>query len=127
MKKTILKFVIPAALIFLTLSYSCKKLLNQPVVNSLSPNVLATKAGVDGLLIGAYATLLMNPDVTVGLKVDFKRLEFNDHLIRDVVEGERTEIGLPSLGADRSELRTADRYEIVSLWILVGECFQQRM
>jgi len=66
MKKSVFKFVIPAALIFLTLSYSCKKLLNQPVVNALKPNNLATKAGVDGLLIGAYATLEMNPDVTVG-------------------------------------------------------------
>jgi hypothetical protein len=66
MKKSVLKFVLPAALIFLTLSYSCKKLLNQPVVNSLNPAVLATKAGVDGLLIGAYSALEMNANITTG-------------------------------------------------------------
>ncbi|HWD89549.1 MAG TPA: RagB/SusD family nutrient uptake outer membrane protein [Mucilaginibacter sp.] len=66
MKKSIFKFIIPFALIFLTLSYSCKKFLNQPVVNSVLPNVLASKAGVDGLLIGAYALLPMsgNPTAT---------------------------------------------------------------
>jgi len=66
MKNSMFKFIIPAALVFLTVSYSCKKLLNQPVVNALSPSVLATKAGVDGLLIGAYATLEMNSNITVG-------------------------------------------------------------
>ena len=66
MKNSMFKFIIPAALVFLTVSYSCKKLLNQPVVNSLSPSVLATKADVDGLLIGAYATLEMNPNITIG-------------------------------------------------------------
>jgi hypothetical protein len=66
MKKSIFKFIIPVALVFLTLSYSCKKFLNQPVVNSLSPDVLATKAGVDGLLIGAYSTLEMSANITTG-------------------------------------------------------------
>ena len=66
MKKSVFKFIMPAALIFLTLSYSCKKFLNQPVTGSLNPAVLATKAGVDGLLIGAYSALEMNSNITVG-------------------------------------------------------------
>ncbi|MBS1530155.1 MAG: RagB/SusD family nutrient uptake outer membrane protein [Bacteroidetes bacterium] len=66
MKKSVFKFIIPFALIFLTLSYSCKKFLNQPIVNQLSPSVLATKAGVDGLLIGAYAMLPMSGNPTTG-------------------------------------------------------------
>ncbi|HVV55764.1 MAG TPA: RagB/SusD family nutrient uptake outer membrane protein [Mucilaginibacter sp.] len=66
MKKSIFKLIVPGALIFLTISYSCKKYLNQPLVNALSPSVLATKAGVDGLLIGAYAALEMNANITTG-------------------------------------------------------------
>ena len=48
MKKSIFKFIIPLALVMLTISYSCKKYLNKPLVNTLSSAVLATKAGVDG-------------------------------------------------------------------------------
>jgi starch-binding outer membrane protein, SusD/RagB family len=66
MKKSVFKFLIPLALVFLTLSYSCKKFLNQPIANQLSPSVLATKAGVDGLLIGAYAMLPMSGNPTTG-------------------------------------------------------------
>src|SRR3569833_410669 len=66
MSKTFLKFLAPLALVFLTLSYSCKKFLNQPITGSLSPSVLATKAGVDGLLIGAYAMLPMSGNPTTG-------------------------------------------------------------
>ena len=42
------------ALIFV---YSCKKYLDKAPVGSLSGSVLASKAGVDGLLIGAYSLL----------------------------------------------------------------------
>ncbi|HEX3933816.1 MAG TPA: RagB/SusD family nutrient uptake outer membrane protein, partial [Puia sp.] len=66
MKKSIFKFIIPVSLVFLTLSYSCKKFLNQPVVNTLSPAVLATAAGVNGLLIGAYSVLPMSANITTG-------------------------------------------------------------
>ncbi|HAL82815.1 MAG TPA: RagB/SusD family nutrient uptake outer membrane protein [Mucilaginibacter sp.] len=45
------------SLIFLTLTYSCKKFLDIQPVGSLSNAVLANKAGVDGLLIGAYSML----------------------------------------------------------------------
>ena len=40
-----------------TLIFSCKKFLDHPPVGSLSADVLASKAGVDGLLIGAYSML----------------------------------------------------------------------
>jgi hypothetical protein len=55
MKKINLKLLIPAAIGLIALSYSCKKFLDQPPVSSLTPEVVATKAGVDGILIGAYA------------------------------------------------------------------------
>jgi hypothetical protein len=55
MKNLKLKFIIPAAVVLLASSYSCKNFLDQPPVGALVPGVLATKAGVDGLLIGAYA------------------------------------------------------------------------
>src|ERR1700744_5974819 len=67
MKKSIFKFIIPLSVVILTLSYSCKKFLDRPLVNTLQAAVLANKAGVDGLLIGAYANLQMNaPDAGVG-------------------------------------------------------------
>ena len=67
MKKSFFKFIIPLALVFLTISYSCKKFLNKQPVNSVSSAVLANKAGVDGLLIGAYAMLDLNaPNAGVG-------------------------------------------------------------
>jgi hypothetical protein len=37
--------------------YSCSKYLNKPPTGSLGPVNLASKAGVDGILIGAYAML----------------------------------------------------------------------
>lgn len=47
--------LIPAAMIMLALSFSCKNYLDRPPVNSLNTIILANKAGVDGLLIGAYS------------------------------------------------------------------------
>src|ERR1700761_6353232 len=37
--------------------YSCKKYLVKPQVGTLSPELLQTKVGVDGLLTGAYSAL----------------------------------------------------------------------
>jgi len=63
MKNSIFKSVLLVALIILTLSYSCNKDLSKPAPGALSAGVLATKAGVDGLLIGTYALLDMNSGV----------------------------------------------------------------
>ena len=42
----------------ITINYSCKKsFLETPQVGSLSPELLQTKPGVDGLLVGAYSAL----------------------------------------------------------------------
>jgi len=57
MKKSFSKFIALGCLVTLTLTYSCKKLLTVEPVGVLSSTVLATKAGVDGLLIGAYHML----------------------------------------------------------------------
>ena len=57
MKKFRSKVVIPGALAVLALSYSCKNYLDHTPVGSLNTIILANKAGVDGLLIGAYSLL----------------------------------------------------------------------
>lgn len=57
MKSSYFKFIALGSLVFLTLTYSCKKLLNKEPVGALSAGVLASKAGLDGLLIGAYSML----------------------------------------------------------------------
>src|SRR5258708_2677835 len=57
MKKSYSKFIALGSLVILTLTYSCKKLLNKEPVGVLQSATLASKAGVDGLLIGAYAML----------------------------------------------------------------------
>jgi len=57
MKSSYFKFIALGSLVILTLTYSCKKLLNKEPVGSLSAAVLANKAGLDGLLIGAYHML----------------------------------------------------------------------
>lgn len=57
MKNSYGKFIALGSLVALTLTYSCKKLLTQAPVGSLSGTVLANKAGLDGLLIGAYSML----------------------------------------------------------------------
>jgi hypothetical protein len=41
----------------ITTNYSCKKYLVKPQVGTLSPELLQTKVGVDGLLTGAYSAL----------------------------------------------------------------------
>ena len=52
------KLIIPASLALLILSYACSKsFLNRPPIGSLSPDVVANRAGVEALLIGAYSLL----------------------------------------------------------------------
>jgi hypothetical protein len=55
MKNLKLKIMIPAAILLLGSAYSCKKFLEQPPTGALIPDVVATRTGVDGVLIGAYA------------------------------------------------------------------------
>jgi hypothetical protein len=58
MKNYKLKYIVLVAILAAaTVMYSCSKFLNKPPVGSLVPSVIATKAGVEGLLIGAYAQL----------------------------------------------------------------------
>jgi hypothetical protein len=57
MKKSYIKFIALGSVVIFTLTFSCKRLLNQEPVGSLGATVLANKAGVDGLLIGAYHML----------------------------------------------------------------------
>ncbi|HVW98633.1 MAG TPA: RagB/SusD family nutrient uptake outer membrane protein [Mucilaginibacter sp.] len=57
MKKFNSKLFIPGAMAVLALSYSCKNYLDRTPVGSLNTIILANKAGVDGLLIGAYSLL----------------------------------------------------------------------
>ncbi|RYE36564.1 MAG: RagB/SusD family nutrient uptake outer membrane protein [Sphingobacteriaceae bacterium] len=57
MKNLKYKLIIPSALSILALSYSCKKFLDREPTGSLNTTVLASKGGVDGLLIGAYSQL----------------------------------------------------------------------
>jgi len=57
MKKLKTEIIVLCLLTLFTLGYSCKKVLNQPVANSLTASLLNNKAGVDGLLIGAYSLL----------------------------------------------------------------------
>lgn len=53
-----LRYILPCLLVGGVALYSCKKdFLNRPPLGALSEQVLATPAGVDGLLIGAYAAL----------------------------------------------------------------------
>jgi hypothetical protein len=57
MKRLNNKLLIPAAVIMLALSFSCKNFLDKTPPGSLNTVILANKAGVDGLLIGAYSLL----------------------------------------------------------------------
>lgn len=57
MKKLSYKTIALVSLIFLTMSYSCKKVLDKAPAGVLAGETLASKAGVDGLLIGAYSLL----------------------------------------------------------------------
>jgi starch-binding outer membrane protein, SusD/RagB family len=58
MKKTNYKLIIPSSLVVIILLFACgKNFLNKPPLGVLNPAVLATKAGIQGILIGAYAGL----------------------------------------------------------------------
>jgi hypothetical protein len=57
MKNSYSKFIALGSLVFLTATYSCKKLLDKQPAGALLPTTLANKAGLDGLLIGAYSML----------------------------------------------------------------------
>jgi starch-binding outer membrane protein, SusD/RagB family len=74
MKNIKYKIIIPLFLACLFLMYACKKsFLNVPSYGTLSQATLANKAGVEGLLIGAYSMLdgtgaIGTPGGTPGLK-----------------------------------------------------------
>jgi hypothetical protein len=57
MKKLNLKVIVLISIVFFTGSYSCKKILDKAPAGVLAGSTLANKAGVDGLLIGAYSLL----------------------------------------------------------------------
>src|SRR5256885_17220031 len=58
MKRIIKKYkiIIPASLLLLVVIMACSKsFLDKPPLGTLNPQIVATKAGVQGLLIGAYS------------------------------------------------------------------------
>ena len=57
MKKSNYKLIAFGSILFLTMAYSCKKVLDKSPAGVLAGPTLANKAGVDGLLIGAYSLL----------------------------------------------------------------------
>lgn len=58
MKKIQIKLIIPIVLLLVCLVYACRKdMLNRPILQSLSPNIVANKTGVESLLIGTYSLL----------------------------------------------------------------------
>ena len=58
MKKANFKIFLPLGVTVVALVFSCSKsFLTKPPVGSYTPDVVATKAGVEGLLIGAYSML----------------------------------------------------------------------
>ncbi|PWK80517.1 putative outer membrane starch-binding protein [Mucilaginibacter oryzae] len=58
MKKFQIKLIIPIASLLVCLVYACRKdMLNRPILQSLSPEIVANKTGVESLLIGAYSLL----------------------------------------------------------------------
>ena len=59
MKKLKLKFLIPVAAIGILAAYACQKnFLDKQPLGALNPSLVANKVGVQGLLIGAYHSLL---------------------------------------------------------------------
>ena len=55
MKKTKYKFLIPLAFVIVAIAACSKSFLEKPPLGTLSPEIVATEAGVQGLLIGAYS------------------------------------------------------------------------
>src|SRR5947209_9538877 len=49
------KFIIPAALLLIVITACKRSFLDKPPLGTLNPQIVATKAGVQGLLIGAYS------------------------------------------------------------------------
>ncbi len=57
MKNLKYKIIVPGAIALMATSFSCKNFLDKAPGGTLNQTVLANKAGVDGLLIGAYSLL----------------------------------------------------------------------
>jgi len=56
MKKINYKVLIPASLVLIVVLFACKKsFLDKPPLGTLNPQIVATEAGIQGLLIGAYS------------------------------------------------------------------------
>jgi hypothetical protein len=57
MKSIKYKILIPSAILVIVLVACSKEFLNKPPLGTLNPQIVATEAGVQGLLIGAYSLL----------------------------------------------------------------------
>jgi hypothetical protein len=55
MKQLKYKFLAIAGLAMIVMVTACEKFLDRPPLGTLSPNVMATEKGIQGMLIGAYA------------------------------------------------------------------------
>ena len=56
MKKIKYKILIPAGVLFILTVVACSKsFLEKPPLGTLNPSIIASEAGVQGLLIGAYS------------------------------------------------------------------------
>ena len=55
MKKTKYRVLIPLALVIVAIAACSKSFLEKPPLGTLNPEIVATEAGVQGLLIGAYS------------------------------------------------------------------------
>lgn len=91
MKKSQFKFIALAfSLVMVTLVYSCKKFLDKPPVGSLSADVLANKAGVDGLLIGAYSMLDGYAQTSTSWETSFTNWVYGGIASDDAYKGSNT-------------------------------------
>ena len=82
--------------------------------------------GGDQIIQNSISNIFMEMSfITKGPDIELETFEFNAGRIRDVIEDQRSKIGLAGLGTQTGKLRDFHVYVVIALGIGVGEGFQK--
>jgi len=125
MKKFQLKYILLACFVAtISLIYSCHKFLDKPPVGSLSADVLANKAGVNGLLIGAYSMLDGYAQTSTSWETSYTNWVYGGIASDDAYKGSNTTDQAPAAPLENHSVDPSSEY-LQEKWAFVYNAIQR--
>lgn len=126
MKRKIIRNYLIAAIAMSGLLFACSKhFLNQPALGSLSASTLANRAGVEGLLIGAYSALDGITDNTyTNFDGSASNFIFGDIASDDAYTGSQPGTQ-PEMDAIEAYIPTSTNFACIERWISIFDGIQR--